>query len=448
MISNDSAERPAPADSTAVHSRIPNQRAGSPPTGEVPPARDRVLASVWLLAPPAVAFALGNLLFAVAARRVGDDYLDPATHQRFDAGHYEQIARGGYEIFSCGNVPELSAAYGADSLCGNAGWFPFYPWVVRLLQAVTGWQWPTAAVIVAELATLAMFLLAWWLLVRVLPTPAVSGEGRRGRLAVGSRQLVVLTLALVVPAGVYFYAGFPMSLAVAASLAYLGLLARRRWLLAGLAGAVAAMSYPVAVAVAAPGLLTLAVMAWRREVRGTRTLGTAAACLVGLPAAGLLAVFAYLHVATGHWDAYFKIQSHYVGQGNNPLRNFFHLVVSPSVPGSAGTDGRGDVMRFASIAELWLALGLIVLVLLAAHIAALRGRLAAVDVGLAALAPLMFLAPLVVGTQISQYRSHLLMLPALLVLRHLPSWLLWPMTPFLAGLAYWMGTLFFPSILL
>lgn len=400
--------------------------------------------TAWLVLPPLGAFVLGNLLYFVAAHRAGLNYLTPASHLRFDAAHYEDVARRGYHVVGCLDLPPSTHTYEAGEWCGNVGWFPLFPWLTRAVHAVTPLEWSAAALVTAELATLAMFALLWWTILRVVPAPVVSAQGRRAGLVIGSRQLALLALGLLAPAGIYFYAGFPMSLAVAASVAYLGLLARRRWVWAGIAGAAAAMSYPVAGAVVASGLLALTVLAWRQEIPRGRSLAGAALAIAGLPIAGLLAVFADMRLETGHWDAYFTIQDHYRGIGHNPLLNFINLIASPR---RGGGDHRIELLRFVTVTEMWLSIGLIVLVLLAAHIGALQGRLAALDVGLTTLVPVMFLVPLVAGVQISQFRSHLLMLPAIIVLRHLPVWLLWLIAPGLACIAYWMGTLYFASIL-
>jgi hypothetical protein len=56
-------------------------------------------------------------------------------------------------------------------------------------------------------------------------------------------NLACLALAAVFPGSVYEHALFPVSLAVAAGMAFLGLAARRRWTAAGLAGAAAAAAY-------------------------------------------------------------------------------------------------------------------------------------------------------------------------------------------------------------
>jgi hypothetical protein len=52
------------------------------------------------------------------------------------------------------------------------------------------------------------------------------------------------------------------------------------------------------------------------------------------------------------------------------------------------------------------------------------------------------------GAHISQYRSHTLLVPALVVLRHLPGWVLGLLAGLSLPLAYAMGTLFYPSLLM
>ena len=61
---------------------------------------------------------------------------------------------------------------------------------------------------------------------------------------------------------------------------------------------------------------------------------------------------------------------------------------------------------------------------------------------------LAFVLPLFAGTQISQYRSHALLVPGLLLLRHLPAWLLVPLAVPSALLAYKMAVLFFSWLLM
>lgn len=93
----------------------------------------------------------------------------------------------------------------------------------------------------------------------------------------------------------------------------------------------------------------------------------------------------------------------------------------------------------------------LVLVLLA-WMAIWRSRSAggpeAVDVGLGLFAIAMFLTPVTAGAQFAHYRSHLLLAPVLLTLRHLPVRVLWLLAAVCAPVAYGIATLFFRVVLI
>lgn len=393
----------------------------------------------WLYAvvPPLVAYLFGHVIFWVAAARDGFDYLSAASHYRYDSVHYSSIANSGYELFRCADRPDL-AAWGPDAWCGNAGWFPLYPWSMRVVRSVTGLTTSQAGWLVTELAGLAIVVVLWWLLAR-LDGDAVTAADR-------ARRLAVLALAVVVPAGVYFHAIFPMSLAAAAMLGYAALLTTGRWVWAGLAGAVATMAYPTGGLVAVVGLVVVGVLVWRWQFTASRALAALAA-VCGLPALALLGVLVFMQSTMGHWDAYLKVGAKYSDQGHNPVDTFVHVVTEPS--SVEGTLPPMVARLYLTLhLEMWATLALVLLACAGAVAARVRGRLEPVDAGLAAFAVLMFVAPLAVGSHVSQYRAHTLLLPAIVLLRHLPGWLLWLLAVALLPLAYRMGTLFYPSLLL
>lgn len=53
---------------------------------------------------------------------------------RFDSGHYLQISKGGYEYFPCAG----KFGYPADAKewCGNTGWFPGYPFFIKIFSLI------------------------------------------------------------------------------------------------------------------------------------------------------------------------------------------------------------------------------------------------------------------------------------------------------------------------
>ncbi len=411
-----------------------------------PAAPSRVRRTVRFALPPLAAYLLGHLVYLTGAIRSGVDYFTVAAHARWDSTFYEEIAGHGYHMFVCDTEPKF-AFYG-NAWCGNAGWFPLYPWLIRLVRMVTGLSVARSALLVGEAATIAAVLLFWWLLTRLVPSePGTAGRGMRPRGA-GLRNAALLALVVVFPVGIYFHAVFPMSVAVAATLACLALATRRHWVLAGLAGAAAAAAYPVGVATGLGAVAAVAALAGGERNAVPRYLIRAA--LVGaLSLGGLVLVFVVMRVATGHWDAFFLSQDKYGGQRHDPLYAFIAMVShGPAGPDTVKASRMlTDRLDVAVRAEMWASLGLVLLACACAVVAAVRRRIVALDVGLAFFAVVAWLVPLFAGTQISQYRSHALLLPVLLLLRHLPGWLLGLLTIPAALLAYKMGTLFYVSLL-
>ncbi|GAA1418064.1 hypothetical protein [Catellatospora coxensis] len=377
------------------------------------------------LLPPVLAYLVGHLLYTVAGALVAEPFLPITGRVRADSGLYVKIAEQGYELFLCDSDPILAPQFAPGAWCGTAGWFPLYPGLIRLLTSI-GLGSYEAALLVTEASLLLSFVLLWRLL-RNTARPVAAA---------------VLALATLLPAGVYLHAVFPMALAGALLLGCVTFTAARRWVLAGVAGALVAAAYPMGVAVAAIGFGAVATLLGRGELRPWAAL-RAGLAVVGLPLAGLGAVFGLHHLTLGHWNAYLLIQEHYGNGVHNPLHSLAKLAIEPSVIVIA--EPRQDllwVLHTFTDAELWWALALALLAVAAAVIASGRGRLRPFDAGLALYAVAMFVGPLIAGPGVSQYRSHTLLLPALLVLRHLPARLLWPYAAVAGVIALPMGMLF------
>ncbi|HWB35000.1 MAG TPA: hypothetical protein VHA75_03145 [Rugosimonospora sp.] len=346
----------------------------------------------WRLGPPLAAYLLGQLVCAVAAARHGYDWFSTGSRIRWDGGIYLDIARTGYYAAPCGQInPGLNDP---AAICGNAGWFPLLPLLVLLLSGVAGMSLAHAGVLLVEACAFGTLVLVWYLL-----------EGVPTRRALGC-----LAVAALLPGSVYYHATFPMSLCVLLALASFALLRRGNRVAAGFAGAAAALAYPLGVLVA-PAAVGYLLIAPGRPAR--RRLATAA-LVGGLGGAGTLVFFLFLWARTGRFWAYLEIQARYPEQGHDPLRTLLVWLARPEPAVSL---------------EMLFSAGLVGLAVLAVGRAARRGRATTLDWALAAVyGPLVFLAPLVVGTNQSEYRAHTLLLPLVLVLRHLR-------TPVLAALA-------------
>src|SRR6266511_950385 len=333
------------------------------------PSRGSRLAR-WLL-PPLLAFLLvqGMLLGAASAvGRGGRQYLDPSMRGVWDGGQYLAIARSGYTLVHC---DPNRTPFEATDWCGRAGWFPLYPALLHVGHDLTGWDLAAIGWGLSELLALGVLLLVWWLLGATVTVANLSCLG----------------LAAVFPGSIYDHAIFPISLCTFASLACLGLVVRERWLLAGLAGAVAAAAYPLGAALAlVVGVWLLVLGRGRLRVRLPR-----AAAAGGLALAGLALVGWVMQRAVGHWDAYLLVQRSYGNGVHNPLTIFRANLVTPRL---------WHVSPEPVVSRLQLA-----------H---------APQVAFALFTVVVWLAPLVAGGRVSQYRQYALLLPAVVLLRDLP----------------------------
>src|SRR2546429_9582198 len=98
---------------------------------------------LWRLAgPPLVIWAAAATTVAVAAAAFGYSPFHGSTWARWDSTHYLTVAQGGYEFY------RGPADYPFPGWCGNAGWFPAYPWVPGGLH-LPGLPLPGTAVVVS-----------------------------------------------------------------------------------------------------------------------------------------------------------------------------------------------------------------------------------------------------------------------------------------------------------
>ena len=209
---------------------------------------------------------------AAVARVNGDSFND--FLRLWDGRWYELIAQQGYP----------SDVYGTDGApIGLFAFFPVYPLLVRSVHAVTPLSWSDSASLTSFLLALGAAALLW-LLVRDWKDAATADR----------------TVALFA----FFPGTFVLSLhysdgaLVCAALACLLLLSRRRWLLAGLAGAVCTASRPNGVVIVVC-CLWAAGMAIRQRREWRALIAPALAPL------GVVGYFLYLWRHTGHAWSWF-----------------------------------------------------------------------------------------------------------------------------------------------
>jgi hypothetical protein len=362
---------------------------------------------VGALLPPVLVFCAARLLLVEAASAAGFDGWSALSWRRFDSVHYLVIATNGYEYFSCARLGGP-----ATDACGNAAWFPLYPWLLRPFLAL-GVAPETAGAWVAGLASLGMLVVLWNAFLR--------GLGRRG--------LLVLGMAAVFPGAVYQHAIFPISLALLGMVLAAVAIREERWALAGLAGTGVALSYVTGILVAIPGGLTALLRT--RALRPALLAGGLAAC-------GLGVVLVLHQLLLGHWDAFYWVHRKGFPAMARPVDTFLAVIAPAFEPVNH---------RHRMLAAQAITVATLVLLGLGA---AWAGRRRADPVRTwAAVAALVFWAfPLCVGRGVSLYRSDALVLPILLLVVDLPPWMLGGLLIWLVILAEQMARMFFTGYLL
>ena len=361
----------------------------------------------FALLPPALVFAGVRWLFALAAERAGFDAWSPFAWRRWDSGHYMVIAVRGWELFSCARLGGRP-----QDACGNAAWFPLYPWLLRPLIQL-GAKPETAGVWLSGAAELAMLVVLWNGLLR----------------ARGARGLATLVMAAVFPGAVYAHAIFPTSLALLFIVLAGAALAARRWVLVGISGALLSMTYVTGVLLALPN--TVATWLRARAVRPAVVAGV-------LSAAGFLAVLLAQQLILGHWDGWYRTYQKGLPAVARPLEAFL-AIVQPAF--AQNPDPRPRTLALQELTVI----GLLVLGLGTAVLT--RHRRNPVRAWAAVAALLFWAFPLFAGRGVSVYRADALVLPVVLLLVELPIWILLPVALWLIILTEAMAELFFTGYL-
>jgi len=383
----------------------------------------------WFL-PPVLAWVAASLVTWLAARASGFSYWSTQDRRRWDSEHYLSIARSGYEMFRCRDrYPDFP-----DVVCGNVAWFPGYSMIIRGVASATGLSYELAAVLISEVALLAMFAALWWLLGgRVTPATGLT-------MAIGA----------VFPGGVYYHAMFPIAVGTLGLMVAVVGVRRGSWVLAAAGGFVASSAHLVGAV--GCGMLVLSVFfAWKEDPwprRVAKAFGSAALAYGGV-------IFArwMMWRATGHWDAYEIINRSSYGQGDlkNPFVEFRAAYDFPFAR-LHRPDGSLPWLVEHSLAahhaQLYLNTAFVVVVVVATAYRLFRDRrLASEEWAALLLTGAIFVVPFFAGALMSWYRNHAQMFVALVLVKNLPRWVQVVLLVLCAVQYVLLASMFFANVL-
>ncbi|GHC49642.1 glycosyltransferase family 39 protein [Streptomyces flavofungini] len=267
-----------PSDlSTTAPTRVPASRR---PRAKAPraAAHRRAARALRYAAPALLAYAavrvLGLLVLAVWARREHRE-LWHLLAESWDCDWYLRIAADGY-------ADTLGHAFDTN----NLAFFPLFPLLIRAGDALL--PAPRGGVGLA-LAVGCSFLAAWGIF--------KVGDRLHGRRA----GVLLVTLWACLPVALVQWMGYTESLFTALAAWSLYAVLTGRWVWAGALAALAGLTRPTGVAVAAAVSLT-ALLALRRRFDARALTGALLAPL------GWLAYVGWVGARLGRWDGYFAVQ--------------------------------------------------------------------------------------------------------------------------------------------
>jgi hypothetical protein len=362
---------------------------------------------------PLAVWALALTAVTTSAAVFGYAPFESGTWTRWDSGLYLDIAEHGYTLFPC---PQPTFDQG--TWCGNAGWFPAYPWLVGGLHWL-GLPLRGTAVALSWICICATITLLWTIF------------GRRASVA----TIGALLYAAFAPGQIYDYAVFPLSLLALATTTCLWLLSRDRVVAAGIAGAVAALAYPLGVLlvpVSAIWLLARRTLPLRARLRRI-------AWSSGLMLAGFTVLPIDQFFETGHWNAYILVQDHYRHTLQNPFVAAWNSLQLHTLEHSSPfTLARAPAIQSVIV--------LVVLLAVAVSAAVRRNSLDRLETLVLLWAVATWLFPLT-QANLSQQRSQAALLPLALLARRLPPALLITLVIASIAVAIMMEKLFLHGVL-
>jgi hypothetical protein len=349
----------------------------------------------------------------LAARSGGFAPTDTWTWGRWDTGWYRTIAEDGYSFGRCVDVPNRTA----EDFCGAAGWFPGFPYLMRVVADVTGATVDTAGRGIALVALATMFAALWFGFLARRPL---------------TQSVPTMALAAAFPAGVYYGAIFPVSIVTASMIGALALMQRQRWLAAGICAMAATVSYPSGLMF---GVAALVPLLDPRIGPVRHRVGAAARVAVPV-AVAYLAVLANLERAVGRWDGWFRVQESFGYEPTWPTSTVIDqlgFIPDPETSAWIGVETLFILIVVVTCAWIgvrnWHVLG--------------SGERAVLFVGFA-----LWLPPLVLGGDLSLYRAESLLVITVILLARLRPPVIWAFAVAAVPISYNMAQLFFANVLI
>lgn len=352
--------------------------------------KEKAILTINRLTLTLAAFIFAQLFLLAILSFSNSRYTDPLTWFRWDSGHYISIAENGYEYFSCAGL----FGYPEDTkeMCGNCGWFPAYPLMIKYSDFVFHDEILTGGLISKLFYFLALFMIL------------VIANIRKFTF----RHFLFLTIASLFFGFVYYNAVFPISAVLFFTLAAFYVYLKGNFWLTGLFCMLASFLYPTGI------LLSLVIASAIFITERTATLSERirkGLIPFSMGLIGLAVVFINFQVQVGEWSAFLKIQAKYGHGLQNPIKKVVGVIEKFNT----------DIFsadNFSTLQSLIVLAGFIIVTRQLIRKKLNQNKLYILSYCWVAI---YFLSPWLLGGNLSFYRAESLLLPGIFLLKDLKT---------------------------
>ena len=238
------------------------------------------------------------ILIALFLPKIGDcngsNYL---CWFRWDSGLYIDISNQGLVLHKCG--PENGWPENSDAYCGNCGWAPAYPILMRIL-----------APFFKTISDAGVFISCFFLFLTILRVSLFKANQSHP-------HWYLYGMLFLVPLGsIYYYAIFPLSMALFLVVSAIIAWSKKQWLAFGIFSGSVIWVYSTGFMIAACAIFMVGIEVFKKPKEELRN-----GLKVGLPVIiSALLFFGMYHIMVGHWDALFLTQAKYNHNLQSPLK--------------------------------------------------------------------------------------------------------------------------------
>jgi hypothetical protein len=342
------------------------------------------------------------------------DFFELNTWIRWDSGHYLGIAKTNYEFFPCAG--KFGYPLDAKELCGNTGWFPGYPMLIKFFSLLYN-NYEFVAVFLSK----SFYFFSIYLVIILSQIEKIC-----------FKNIIYLLLPSFFFGFIYYNSVFPISMVIFFSLLSFYFFLKNNIWLVSLCSTIVAFTYPTGFLLSISYAIYLIVsFVIQRDFK--LLFQSILVSFFGF--LGVLLVFINFQLEVGDWSAFIQVQAKYGHGIHNPLSMIF-ATFKQSL--------NLTLNNTHNIQTVLVILFYLLLIVIGFYKKVYQSKLLFLSF---IYTTLFFIFPWIVGGDLSRYRAEALLLPSIFLIQHLNLKYLVVILSFFVVLGLIMSHLFFTMVL-